>query len=71
MNIIDHLALPGGRDESFDAEQLAEPEASTGSEPGSRGKLDALRQRVEQGEQLWHPGDCKTTSVIRGRRGRE
>ena len=38
--------------------------AATGHPPGSEGKIEVLRRRVERGEPLWHPHDRNDWALI-------
>lgn len=52
-NIFQEI-LRKGHDEDFEPSPA---KFSTGELPGSQGKIEVLRRRVELGESLWHPDD--------------
>jgi hypothetical protein len=43
--------------------ELPMPSVSTSSVAGSWERIEVYRQRVERGEQLFHPLDCKLVAV--------
>jgi hypothetical protein len=48
-------------DEDFEPDELPEP---TGARPGSLEKLFVIVERVEKGQQLFHPGDEMRSATI-------
>ena len=57
MNLFqfrNHLGNISEWDSFFDPSPTAEP---TAAQPGSADKVRILAERMERGEELWHPGD--------------